>query len=198
MRVIKARRKKSRRKSRTKRSRTKRNILLMAGRPKMKRRRRKSISRKVRRSVRRSSSGFKMDIANILTTGAIAGVGAVGTVFITNSIAKLVGGMSQQTKNILLVGSAIAAGYLLNKTQFKKYAPAVTTGALVIAMLEIAKTSFGTDLLTVSGFGGNDSIAEIVDNLDLSQVGYSNEGLLGVYETNGLGIIEGESVEEYL
>lgn len=164
----------------------------------MKRRRRKSISRKVRRSVRRSSSGFKMDIANILTTGAIAGVGAVGTVFITNSIAKLVGGMSQQTKNILLVGSAIAAGYLLNKTQFKKYAPAVTTGALVIAMLEIAKTSFGTDLLTVSGFGGNDSIAEIVDNLDLSQVGYSNEGLLGVYETDGLGIIEGESVEEYL
>ena len=198
MKVVTARKRKKRKAKKSKRRSVSRRkpIFMMGANPVKRRKRRSRVKHSARRVSRHKNYSSKIDIVSILVDGAIATAGAMATVFLTNVISRTAGGLSQQTKNLLMAGVGIAGGYLLSKTQFRQYSKPILIGAMVVTMANILKTSFGTDIFTT--VAGENTIADIVDNLDLSQVGYSSSNLLGISEVDGLGIIEGEDVEAYL
>lgn len=127
-----------------------------------KRKRRRSYKRKSpRRSYKRNP---RFSIMDIVVNGAIAGAGAVGTLFVSNLITKLMGKTQNSTmKNVIRLAVAVGAGFLAHRfISDTKKAEAFANGGVAAVALSFADTTFGMGLLA-----GQDEIDTIVDDMEL-------------------------------
>lgn len=182
---------------------------VMKKKPVRRRRRVKTIAVPNRRYRRVKRNPSLKGFGDVLINGGLAGAGAAIAILITNLVSKFFKGsqgaeMSGPSKNLLLLGVSAALAFGLPKLKVAgKYTETITTGALAIAVVNMAKTSLGLDsMLTLSG-ADNTAIDRIIDSIDVS--GWDEQGLLGMRESANTGFgglldgvtFEGDNVEDY-
>jgi len=139
-----------------------------------------------RTRVRRRKSGMlggsSGKIKNIVMRGAVAAVGAGVAIFVTNTVSKMMGPkIDAKNRNWLFLGLALALGYVLPKINFtRKYAAELTTGAVAIAAINLAKTSLNLKYFDLAG-SESDELDQIISNLNVA----GEMQMLGAREVGG-------------
>lgn len=157
--------------------------------PKAKRRHIKKHAAKKRRTKRSNVSMPKMKLQNIITSGVAAAAGAGAAILLTNTINKFTK-LEDAKKNWLFVGIAVLLGMYLPKVKsLRQFAAPAVTGALSMAFINIASTTFGMKKFFTFAGDQDDEIDKIVSNLNLKGVdllgmnnGISDNSLLGISE----------------
>jgi len=138
--------------------------------------------RRVRRRKAGMLGGSSGKIKNIVMRGAVAAVGAGVAIFVTNTVSKMMGPkIDAKNRNWLFLGLALALGYVLPKINFtRKYAAELTTGAVAIAAINLAKTSLNLKYFDLAG-SESDELDQIISNLNVA----GEMQMLGAREVGG-------------
>jgi len=137
---------------------------------------------RVRRRKAGMLGGSSGKIKNIVMRGAVAAVGAGVAIFVTNTVSKMMGPkIDAKNRNWLFLGLALALGYVLPKINFtRKYAAELTTGAVAIAAINLAKTSLNLKYFDLAG-SESDELDQIISNLNVA----GEMQMLGAREVGG-------------
>ena len=160
-----------------------------------------------RRHYKRNPSfgGGKSGFMSTVMSGAVAGVGGILVLKVSDMIATMAGKQADpKFKNIVRLALTLGSGFLLPKYVKNQYAKSLVDGMATVTTMAVLNTSFGMNL----SLAGDDSarLDEIVRNLDISGVAEINgdysHSMLG-YESSDaelLGIAEmhGDDVEQFL
>ena len=167
---------------------------------KIKRRKRRapSIKRITRRRVR-SNPGRGTDIMNMIANGALGGVAAIGTLFISKHLSPMItkdatgkAPATKTTRNIIQLFLASAVGYAAHKFLDKEKANAVSTGVIASVVMTVLNSSFDLGLL-----GAEADIDAIISEMSGDIYDDDMAGSLED-ETSLLGLLEGDMSDPML
>lgn len=142
-----------------------------------------------KRSYKRKRRNPTGKIADIAINGAIAGVGAVSSLFISKQVSKLVGG-SQVTRNLVNLITAVGVGWIAEKYVGGERGKALSHGAVASVVLTIINNSLGLNLLR-GDYYGQDEVDEIIESIDVD--GITTPDMLGISVDNA-NTIDGEEL----